>query len=61
MSLVVACFLDPRYKKKLVEYYMRKFYGDYYQIWLDDFVSILRNLYQFYANSQPASSRCQCK
>jgi hypothetical protein len=57
MSLAVACFLDPRYKKKLVEFYMRKFCGDYYQIRLDEFVSILKNLYQFYASSQPASSR----
>jgi hypothetical protein len=40
MRLAVACFLDLRYKKKLVEIYMRKFYGDYYQIQLDEFVSI---------------------
>ena len=51
MSLAVACFLDPRYKKKLLEYYMRKFYGDYYQIHLDEFLTVVKNLYQFYASS----------
>jgi hypothetical protein len=30
--LAVTCFLDPRYKKKLNEYYMSKFYGDEYQV-----------------------------
>jgi len=53
LSLAVACFLDPRYKKKLVEFYMRKFYGDYYQIQLDEFVGVVRNLFQFYATSKP--------
>ena len=27
-ALVVASFLDPRYKKKLIEFYMRKFHDD---------------------------------
>ena len=53
LSLAVSCFLDPRYKKKLVEFYMRKFYGDYYQIQLDEFVGVVRNLFQFYATSKP--------
>jgi hypothetical protein len=30
--LAVACFLDPRYKKGLIEYYMIKFYGDMGQV-----------------------------
>ncbi|KAJ1296158.1 hypothetical protein BS78_01G278200 [Paspalum vaginatum] len=55
LSLAVACFLDPRYKKKLVEYYMRKFYGAYYQIRLDEFVGVVKNLFQFYASSKPKS------
>jgi hypothetical protein len=37
--------------KKLVEYYTRKFYGDYYQIYLDEFVTVVKNLFQFYDNS----------
>ena len=54
IALAVACFLDPRYKKKLIEYYMRKFYGDQYQVELDEFVSVVKKLYQFYASSAPA-------
>ncbi|CAD6270876.1 unnamed protein product [Miscanthus lutarioriparius] len=53
----VACFLDPRYKKKLIEYYMRKFYGDEYQVKLDEFVSVIKKLYRFYASSANATSK----
>ena len=35
LSLALACFLNPRYKKKLAEFYMKKFYGDYYDVHLD--------------------------
>jgi len=51
--LAVACFLDPRYKKKLIEYCMRKFRGDGYQIELDEFVSVIKKLYQLHATSAP--------
>lgn len=57
LSLAVACFLDPRYKKKLVEFYMRKFYGDYYQVHLDEFIGVVKNLYQFYAASKLSASK----
>jgi len=57
IALAVACFLDPRYKKKLIEYYMRKFYGDEYQVKLDEFVSVIKKLYQFYASSANATSK----
>ena len=57
IALTVACFLDPRYKKKLIEYYMRKFYGDEYQVKLDEFVSVIKKLYQFYASSANATSK----
>lgn len=53
----MACFLDPRYKKKIVEFYMRKFYGDDYQSFINDFVDILRTLYPFYASSMPTPSK----
>ncbi|CAN6182089.1 unnamed protein product [Urochloa humidicola] len=56
-SLAVACFLDPRYKHKLVEYYMRKWHGDYYQILLDEFLSVVKNLFQFYASSKSSHSK----
>jgi hypothetical protein len=32
MSLVVACFFDPRYKRRVIEFYMKKFYGDYLKV-----------------------------
>jgi hypothetical protein len=57
IALAVACFLDPRYKKKLIEYYMRKFYGDEFQPKLDEFVSVIKKLYQFYASSPNATSK----
>jgi hypothetical protein len=56
LSLALACFLDPRYKKKLVEFYMRKFYGDYYQVRLDELVGAMKNLFLFYASSKPSAS-----
>jgi hypothetical protein len=55
IALDVACFLDPRYKTKLIEYYMRKFYGHEYQVELDEFVSVIKKLYQFYASSPNAA------
>jgi len=53
-SLAVACFLDPRWKKKVVEYHMKKFHGNEYQVHLDKFVSLIKKLYQFYATTAPA-------
>jgi hypothetical protein len=47
--LVVACFLDPRYKKRLIEYYMIKFYGDVGQFKLDEFLSTVTKLYMSYS------------
>ena len=58
-ALAVACFLDPRYKHKLVEFYMRKFYGDYFQIKLDEFISVLEDLYKSYATPTPESSKAK--
>jgi hypothetical protein len=51
IALAIACFLDPRYKKRLIEYYMNKFYGKYHQTKLDDFVSVARKLYNFYVTA----------
>ena len=61
IALVVACFLDPRYKKRLIEYYMKKFYGDHYQVEFDEFVTVVKKLYNFYVNSAPASSKKNSK
>ena len=46
IALAVACFLDPRYKKRLIEYYMKKFYGDHYQVELDEFVTVVKKIVQ---------------
>jgi hypothetical protein len=43
-ALVVASFLDPRYKKKLIGLYMRKFYGDLYQLYVDVRASFEKNV-----------------
>ncbi|KAF0909371.1 hypothetical protein E2562_035812 [Oryza meyeriana var. granulata] len=51
IALAVASFIDPRYKKRLIEFYMRKFYGDAYLAHLDEFVRTIRQLYQFYAST----------
>jgi len=56
-ALAVACFLDPRYKKRLIEFYMKKFHGDLYQVQLDELVSIIKKLYQFYASASPTPSK----
>ena len=36
---------------------MRKFYGNYFQIRLDEFISVLKDLYKSYATSTPESSK----
>jgi hypothetical protein len=56
-TLAVACFLDPRYKKRLIEFYMRKFYGNSSQDHVDELVSVIKKLYQFYVIDTPSSSR----
>ena len=56
-TLAVACFLDPRYKKRLIEFYMRKFYGNSCQVHIDELVDVIKKLYQFYAAEAPSSSR----
>ena len=44
-TLVVACFLDPRYKKRLVEFYMRKFHGNACLVHVDALVDLINKLY----------------
>jgi hypothetical protein len=56
IALVVVSFLDPRYKKKIIEFYMRKFYGSLYQIHLDEFRTLLRKMFHYYATSVSAST-----
>ena len=56
-TLAVACFLDPRYKKRLIEFYMRKFHGISSQVHVDELVDVMKKLYQFYAAAAPSSLR----
>ncbi|CAD6229250.1 unnamed protein product [Miscanthus lutarioriparius] len=57
IALAVAYFLDPRYKKRGIEYCMKKFHGAYYQAELDEFVSVVKKLYNFYAASSKKTSQ----
>lgn len=57
LALAVACFLDPRYKKKVIEYYMKKFHGDGYHVELEKIVNVVRGLYCFYSSSTPAPAK----
>lgn len=58
IALAVANFLDPRYKRKIVEFYTRKICGDVrYQTEMDEFNRVLKHIYQFYASSAPISSK----
>jgi hypothetical protein len=57
IALAVAYFLDPRYKKRCIEYYIKKFYGACYQAELDEFVSVVKKLFNFYVNAQPSSKK----
>jgi hypothetical protein len=36
---------------------MKKFYGDYYQVTLEEFMSVLRKLYSFYAYETPRPAK----
>ncbi|KAK3130001.1 hypothetical protein QOZ80_6BG0487660 [Eleusine coracana subsp. coracana] len=56
-ALAVACFLDPRYKKRLIEFYMKRFYGDMYQVELEELLSVITKLYQFYASLTPSPTK----
>ncbi|RLN04677.1 activator-like transposable element [Panicum miliaceum] len=58
-TLAIACFLDPRYKKRLIEFYMRKFYGHASNVRVDEIVDVIKKLYQFYATFAPSSSRAK--
>lgn len=55
VALVVANVLDPRYKRKIVEFYLRKLYNNNYQVELDKFNIVLKKLYNFYAATTPSS------
>jgi hypothetical protein len=47
----VACFLDPRYKKKLVEYFMLKIYNERAPAEVSRFMEVVTHLFQAYLDS----------
>lgn len=51
IALAVAYFLDPRYKKKLVEYFMLKIYKDSAVAELTRFMDVVNQLFQSYLSS----------
>ncbi|WVZ62887.1 hypothetical protein U9M48_012579 [Paspalum notatum var. saurae] len=58
-TLAVACFLDPRYKKRLIEFYMRKFHGSSYQVKVDELVAVIKKLFQFYSTSVSSKNKTE--
>lgn len=56
MALAVANVLDPRFERKIVEFYLKKLYRNYYQVEVDKFNIAIKKIYQFYATTAPSSS-----
>ena len=48
--------LDPRFKRKIVEFYLRKIFSYSYQAKLDKFNDIIRMMYHCYASNKPSTS-----
>lgn len=50
--LAVAFFLDPRYKRKAVEFYMRKIHGPLlYHGKVEEFIVVIKQIYEAYVSS----------
>jgi hypothetical protein len=56
IALIVASVLDPRYKRKIVEFYLKKVYPYTYQSELDKFNDVMKKMYQCYASTTPSTS-----
>ena len=55
-ALAVACFLDPRYKMKVVEFYYTEMSDEYGYDDMYEFKRILKNLYESYASMSSSST-----
>jgi hypothetical protein len=55
-ALVVACFLDPRYKMKVVEFYYTEMSDDYGFDAMYEFKKVLQKLYDSYASMYRSST-----
>ncbi|KAL6521350.1 hypothetical protein OROGR_017919 [Orobanche gracilis] len=50
VALAVTSFLDPRFKKRIIEFFMRKFHGELaYQAETEKLMRVVKQLYQQYA------------
>ena len=56
IALAVACFLDPRYKMKVVEFYYSEMLDDYGFDDMYEFKKILQKLYDSYASKYGSSA-----
>jgi hypothetical protein len=56
IALSVASVLDPRYKRTIVEFYLKKVYLYTYQTELDKFNGVMKKMYQCYASTTPSTS-----
>ena len=56
MALAVANVLDPRFKRKIVEFYLKKLYRNSYQVEVDKFHIVIKKMYRFYATTAPSTS-----
>ncbi|KAL6635263.1 hypothetical protein ACP70R_027934 [Stipagrostis hirtigluma subsp. patula] len=56
VALAVANVLDPRFKRLIVEFYLRKLYKGSYQAELDKFNDVIKKMYQYYVSSTPSSN-----
>ncbi|CAA0842969.1 Zinc finger BED domain-containing protein DAYSLEEPER [Striga hermonthica] len=57
IAIAVANVLDPRFKRRIVEFYLRKFYNNSYQAELEKFNGIIRKMFQCYVSVAPSSSK----
>lgn len=55
-ALAVACFLDPRYKMKVVEFYYTEMSDDYGFDAMYEFKKVLQKLYDSYASMYRSST-----
>jgi hypothetical protein len=52
----VACFHDPRYKKKLIEYFIKRIYKDRAAAELSLIMDVVKRLFEAYLSSTPCQT-----
>lgn len=56
IALDVVCFLDPRYKKRLIEYFMKSIYKDRAAAELSLIMDVVKRLFEAYLSSTPSQT-----